>query len=286
MKKAYCSEECTTGLAGTSDDVDVWLLIEYYKSWGSHFSRKEEIPVELVSWINKTKERLSIDGWSSRAQLIRGEKENIDNLTLFIAFDGKLLRLRINEYAALEDLDLVSMLTRNNLFGGELIEEPVYFVCTNGERDICCAKFGLPVFQDLKKRYPERVWQTTHLGGHRFAPNVLVLPNGLLYGRVHIDEIDEFTQIVESRRIAFQYLRGRSSYPKNIQAAEVFVGMDGLRLLDVKERGSTIEVTFDSSEGKKRVCIRREITSGVLSSCSDLETSDVFSYHRVLNDSS
>lgn len=284
MKKRYCSEECTTGLAGTSDEVDVWLLVEYYKSWGSHFSRKEEIPNELVSWINKTKKRLSINGWSSRAQLIRGEKENTDKLTFFIAFDGKLLRLRIDEYTALEDLDLVSMLSGNNVLAGELVEEPVYFVCTNGERDVCCGKFGLPVFQNLKKRYPERVWQTTHLGGHRFAPNVLVLPNGLLYGRILIDQIDKFTQIVESRRIAFEYLRGRSSYPKHVQAAEAFVGVDSLRLVNVEEGEGNIEVIFDSAEGEKRISIRREVMSGVLSSCSDLETSDVFTYHRVLDD--
>src|SRR4029453_16254338 len=31
---------------------------------------------------------------------------------------------------------------------------------------------------------PGQVWETTHLGGDRFAGNVLVLPDGFLYGHV------------------------------------------------------------------------------------------------------
>ena len=67
---------------------------------------------------------------------------------------------------------------------------PQYFVCTNGQRDLCCARFGLPTYAALRERVGERVWQTTHVGGHRFAPNVLTLPQAALYGRVQPADVD------------------------------------------------------------------------------------------------
>ena len=36
-------------------------------------------------------------------------------------------------------------------------------------------------------RYPGQVFQTTHVGGHRFAANLVILPHGLCYGPVGLD---------------------------------------------------------------------------------------------------
>jgi hypothetical protein len=77
--------------------------------------------------------------------------------------------------------------------GGEAYEahrsdEQLALVCTNGRRDLCCARFGTPVYNYLKNEEPGfpglRAWQSTHMGGHRFAANLLWLPQGVLYGRV------------------------------------------------------------------------------------------------------
>jgi hypothetical protein len=37
---------------------------------------------------------------------------------------------------------------------------------------------------NLAARYPEETWETTHVGGHRFAGNLVILPPGLYYGPV------------------------------------------------------------------------------------------------------
>ena len=61
-------------------------------------------------------------------------------------------------------------------------------VCTHGGRDVCCGKFGYPVYDLLRRRHASpgklRVWRTSHLGGHRFAPTMLDLPEGLLWGHL------------------------------------------------------------------------------------------------------
>ena len=58
----------------------------------------------------------------------------------------------------------------------------LYLVCTNGNRDKCCAKFGQPVYEQVARDVGESAWQTTHIGGHRFAATIMLLPTGDMFG--------------------------------------------------------------------------------------------------------
>ena len=49
---------------------------------------------------------------------------------------------------------------------------------------VCCAERGRPIAEALAARWPEETWETTHLGGHRFAGTLLALPSGLALGRL------------------------------------------------------------------------------------------------------
>jgi hypothetical protein len=67
-------------------------------------------------------------------------------------------------------------------------------VCTHGSRDACCATMGFPTYVALRRlaQLPGtatiRVWRSSHLGGHRFAPTLLDLPEGRLWG--HLQDRD------------------------------------------------------------------------------------------------
>ena len=50
-------------------------------------------------------------------------------------------------------------------------------MCTHGVHDVCCAVKGRPVARALAGRWPEETYECSHLGGDRFAPNVLLLPD-------------------------------------------------------------------------------------------------------------
>ena len=52
----------------------------------------------------------------------------------------------------------------------------MWLVCTNGKRDACCARDGLPVARALAALRPDEAWECSHLGGHRFAANVALAP--------------------------------------------------------------------------------------------------------------
>ena len=83
---------------------------------------------------------------------------------------------------------------------------------------------GLPLFDALASHVaPDRLWQASHLGGHRFAPNVLVLPQGVQLGRIPVERSHEVGQLLAHGRIPLDLYRGRTLFAAPVQAAELAV---------------------------------------------------------------
>jgi hypothetical protein len=102
---------------------------------------------------------------------------------------------------------------------GERADRPVYLVCTHGGHDACCALRGRPLARALPAPGPADVWECSHLGGDRFAANVVVLPHGFYYGQVPGDGA-ELVQAHERGQVALPWLRGRAGVPPPGQAAQ------------------------------------------------------------------
>ncbi|SDB83049.1 hypothetical protein GA0111570_10484 [Raineyella antarctica] len=102
---------------------------------------------------------------------------------------------------------------------------PVLLVCTNGKRDRCCALTGRPVADSAGQAFPDRVFETTHLGGHRFAATAVVLPSGHAYARLDADAAIAVLAAADERRICPEvadpdHYRGRSGLQRPQQVAE------------------------------------------------------------------
>ena len=124
-----------------------------------------------------------------------------------------------------------------DLFGadrGEKVDEPLFAVCTHGKRDRCCAKYGRPLYDALRDQAdPEWVWQCTHVGGDRFAGNLVCFPEGLYFGRVGLGDVAPLLDHYLAGRIYLDCYRGRAAYSMQVQAAERAVrertGLIGVR---------------------------------------------------------
>jgi hypothetical protein len=125
-----------------------------------------------------------------------------------------------------------------------------YLVCTNGARDPCCAIRGPAVAQALERELPGQVYECSHLGGHRFAANVLVLPDGLCFGRLDARSAVALAAELEAGRLPLEQLRGRTALEPEQQAAEILVRRDlGLtRLYDLRLTEGT---TFALADGRR-----------------------------------
>jgi hypothetical protein len=107
--------------------------------------------------------------------------------------------------------------------------ERTFLVCTNGRRDECCSVLGAPVLRGLG----DRAVACTHLGGHRFAANVLVLPDNLLFGRLARASAVALAESLEAGELPLEHLRGRCSLSAEQQAAEILLRRElGLRGID------------------------------------------------------
>jgi hypothetical protein len=142
---------------------------------------------------------------------------------------------------------------------------PVFVVCTHGRRDPCCAERGRPLAEAIAAAAPDAAWESTHVGGDRFAGNVVAFPQGVTYGRVALDEAAGLVRAHGEGRIGpIDRYRGRTSDPFDVQAADAAIrvrhGLDRLDDVRLRERvrvGDASEVTFSTSIGELRVRLDR-----------------------------
>jgi len=152
---------------------------------------------------------------------------------------------------------------------------PVFLVCTHGRHDACCALRGRPVAQALHHARPGRVWETTHLGGDRFAANLLVLPTGDLYGRVPSLAAAELADRVEAGEVVPELMRGRIGLPPIAQAALVFahdqlamVDRTALRVMSVERVAAELgRATLATPHGTVVVTVAIETSPAVRLTC-------------------
>jgi len=97
--------------------------------------------------------------------------------------------------------------------------DALILVCTHGRHDTCCAVRGRPVAAALAATWPEKTWECSHVGGDRFAANVVVLPDGAYYGDVEAEEAVDVVAAHLAGAMSARHLRGLSTQPPVVQAA-------------------------------------------------------------------
>lgn len=166
---------------------------------------------------------------------------------------------------------------------------PLYLVCTHGRHDPCCALRGRPVAHALDRVRPGRVWETTHLGGDRFAANVLVLPSGELYGRMPLQLVQALVEAVDAGHVIPSQLRGRIGLPPMAQAALVYayerlnlVERDALAVRAVRWIGSAqAEVALATPQGHYAVTVDVSVPAPTQLTCHGSANARARAYRAV-----
>ncbi len=259
---SVASEQVGESLAGTAvESVDRWLLLEVTDSWASNAIETEalsgEVRAQLSRWLD--------DDPRSRLQLIRRPGRSGRSAKFIVVSSDRGVASEV-ELARYEDLCSTSL--DRVLEDSTPMVEPICLVCAHGRRDRCCGQHGSAFFRALQGRGLE-VWQTSHLGGHRFAACALWLPEGLMYGRLRPEHADAWVSARASGELGeLTRFRGRCAYDRPTQAAEILLrGRLGERSNDAVEWVSTTasstdewEVRFRRSQRTESVRVRRELT--------------------------
>jgi hypothetical protein len=253
-------------LAGTAPVATGWLLIEQPGSWGRDALTGSGLDPAIGASLTVATQDLPV-----RAQLIRRPVSATPPLPTPAAAPepttSRAGRRVVLTHAGptpwaevLDDvtdqglLDLpVERLTDPRPPGlGRTLDGPLLLVCTHSKRDRCCALAGRPIAAALATEHPGKVWETSHVGGHRFAGNLVVLPEGLVYGGLDPTSASEVAARHIDGEVSSFHLRGRSHLDRPVQAAEVLVrqelgvdGTDALRVTTSQQLEASTLVEFD-----------------------------------------
>lgn len=294
-KELFCAEMTRLAgepLYGTATTVKTWLLLEYRLPWRAKATEDNELPARVQAFF-KT-QLAAIPG--SRLLFIKQENAAQGPLRFFLVrcdeFSPLTYEIQFTDYLELTGLDMPLMASGGEAFAGYKHERPIYLVCTNGTRDKCCAKYGLPMVRSLTELAGGDVWQASHMGGHRYAPNVLVLPYSVNYGLMTENEAGPLVAATEKGQTAdLAFLRGRTYYVPEVQAADYFLrqatglkNLTGIALKSVEPLGDDrSRISFHAPDDQIRQIVvqRQEMEEAQWVSCSAPKTKPIIHYQLI-----
>lgn len=228
----FCTEESQIAgedLIGCAVAAQFYVLVECPPPWSANAFHSKPIPENLRILVQQLKQ----DERSISSLLIYGDRQQTcTRVIIFRQPDGVSFGYSKQEFqvSSLED---VAPLVSDYLFHDRQTHEPIethtrdILVCTHGSHDKCCAKYGQPFYRQaiatvsqLALNPEVRVWQASHIGGHRFAPTAIDFPEGRYYGRLDQDSLTAIlTRIGEIQCLNSVY-RGWGILPWAVQVLE------------------------------------------------------------------
>lgn len=169
-------------------------------------------------------------------------------------------------------------------------------VCTHGARDGCCGAFGAALYTRLRRERGEssqgalRIWRSSHLGGHRFAPTLLDLPRMRYWGRATpelVDMLIEGKAPAERLRAHYRGWAGLRTPFEQVAEGEILTRY-GWELADLLCSASSQVYGDEGERAKVRIAYRhgdgrpgpafeaevvRDRRIGAIASCGDDEVS-------------
>ncbi|MBC6462116.1 sucrase ferredoxin [Actinomadura sp. HBU206391] len=263
-------------LASAAVKARAWLAIEHPGPW-PEYTETLDLPAPIARTVEAA-ERLGI-----RCQFIRrsGRRRPTPPLWVYAGHcaangapagtaagswntrsDSVWLEGRqLADPAELAELDLAAVAAGVRPGFGDPVPGPLLLVCTHGRRNACCARTGAPLARELRARFGDAVWETTHVGGDRFAANLVCLPHGLYYGSLRLPEAVTAVEAYLRGEVVLDRLRGRAGMPEPAQAAEHYVrldsgilGVDAVRVESLRG-GSPYEATVTAAGRRYRVIV-------------------------------
>jgi hypothetical protein len=249
-------------LAGTASTVRAFLLIEDTGPWGTEALRDARLPDGLG-------ERIRAQAAAARVRPLlirRPDRSGVDGRRVFTAYaDPVHPWLECGAFDDLHDvLDLdLAGLRAGRSSGLDRDDSSIFCVCTHGKHDTCCAERGRPAAAALEAAERECTWEVSHIGGDRFAGNMLVLPHGLYYGRMDAVTAVAVAGAHRAGELDLAHLRGRSGLSTAVQYAEIALRrdlaetrIDSVRFVSRHVADGTTDAVFDVTGTEYAVRVR------------------------------
>lgn len=195
MDKFFCAEasrQAEENPIGWAAPCQLYILIECPPPWGADEFACQSVPANLrvlVEEIYQTEP-------SAMVLLIYNHILTKKNSTKLLVFRQKpgLCDGYTKQETEVNSVNDIAPVLQEYLAKPIPTEPPPptrdILICTHGSHDKCCAKYGIPFYRQAIATVNSlgldnvRIWQSSHFGGHRFAPTALDFPSGRCYGRL------------------------------------------------------------------------------------------------------
>ena len=251
---------------GTAGTCDYWLIMEVPQPWSQDIFRENSIIKQLISLFQELIVKHEV---KLRPMLIAPDREYSHlgftrvlyyyrPAKLFSQFEKQEFVVPEGKATALLTAILKQLIQQpNDLSKFQQYQQQTshireLMVCTHAQVDLACGRFGTPLYRRLRKEYAPasngklRVWQTTHFGGHQFAPTLVDLPQGCLWGHLEPEVLDLLVNkngLVSDLR---QFYRGWAGLTKFEQFVEREIWMQlGWTWLDYLKAGEVLAKEFN-----------------------------------------
>jgi hypothetical protein len=234
MSTSFCAEESLLyqeSIIGNALDYRLYFLIEVAPPWEYDEFQSKSIPENLRSLISK----MIPEDEDTEVQflLISNQQFSTEFIKLIIyskesGLSAGYLKQEIQFNRIEEIAPFIEKYLTDSSFENQLKKSDTrdVLVCTHGSQDICCARYGNPFYREAlatvsQLNMPQvRVWQVSHIGGHRFAPTAIDFPDGRYYGRLDGESFASILTRSGDIKCLEKIYRGWAIFPRSVQFVE------------------------------------------------------------------
>jgi hypothetical protein len=299
---------------GTATPCDTWLIAEIPLPWTEERLTTDPVLKQLYSLFQEVSgqsiqvmpiaiapdREYSVPGYTRVLHYFRPAQS-------FVQFERQEFLVAETQ---LPQLATALFLEPDQLHHFEPCKQPVrpirdLMVCTHGNVDAACARFGHPIYQTLRESYATqsehlRVWRCSHFGGHQFAPTLIDLPLGQCWGHLEPDILGTLIQRNQPVTALRKFYRGWSGLSQFEQIVEREIWMqEGWDWLSYSKSGrvlaqdpdhedwdsdwAEVRLDFSSSDGSVKGTYesRVEVCGSVMTAWNSGEAPTAVKQYRV-----
>lgn len=229
------SSQAKEHLYGTAPRVENWFLLEYPENWGKDIFNNNNLSVTVNNYLSE----LQSSFYNSRLQFIKKNNVFDGEFNFYYVksseFEPCLYNFKINGYEDILDINIEKLIESGEI-NKYKSDEKIIIVCSHGSYDSCCGKYGIKIYNEIANNHDYSCWNTTHVGSHRFSANLVILPEGIYYGRVNQNNINNILESHLKQEIFLDCYRGRSCYTQPSQVSDYFLRkkIDKLGIYDIR----------------------------------------------------
>lgn len=236
-----------TPLPGTAPVSTAWLIVYHQGSWGER-PVDTIVPQNLKDWAHDRDAKILL------ARTPVGRDTFPVSTYWYSTSHGHLVQGMLDP-SGLPDLKLAHS------------SHSLLLICTNGKRDQCCATLGRNLITQcrdvLSPKLFEQILECSHLGGHRFAPTAIWLPDNLVLGRLDAPAV---AGLLDNKVIDTSFIRGDSRLTAAQQVVHAHLWPQEIEFLSEQEFDAEVCVSAVVNGEAKEFLIQKT-TINLVASC-------------------